>query len=144
MTETEGPIYEGNPLSEQTKLELALGKQLVLGSLESANTYSKSMMLFCGTLATLYATLLGLLPEGSLSGVNRITLFLPGLFFIITAVIFAIAYVPQMKTIVINKPLTVQKAYIALLKSKYILQILGTSLFIVSVLILTIVMIFTL
>ena len=142
MVESEDRIIEAKPLSIDTKLEIELGKKLIYDSLTSVNDYAKYMIGFNGVLAGLYSGLVKILPKESIQNIHSVMLFLPVLFFVSSATIFTIAYFPRMKHISISQPSSVLKAYKELAEGKMRMSLLGTCIFILSILILALTLIF--
>ena len=141
MTDANDKIIESRPLSVNTELEVELGKKVIFETLKSVNDYSKFMIGFNGILAGLYTGLLKFIPQELIQNIHPSILFLPVLSFIITSIIFTIAYFPQMKLISLNQPSSITKAYEELIEEKVTMSQIGTWCFIISIIILALIFI---
>jgi hypothetical protein len=138
---SEEPI-EAKPLSVTTELEMELGKRMIYDSLTSMNDYAKFMIGFNGVLAGLYSGLLKFLPQEALQKVNPVILFVPVLAFVLSAIVFTVAYFPQKERISLERPSSILRAYAELMNRKKQWSEIGTIFFILSVTIMALILIF--
>jgi uncharacterized membrane protein len=142
MAESKDKIIEARPLSVNTELEIELGRKMIYDSLTSVNDYAKFMIGFNGVIAGLYSGLLKLLPQASIQNLHPALLFLPVISFVISAIIFTMAYFPRMKRISLDRPSSILRAYKELTQEKMKMSQIGTAGFIFSVIIMTLILIF--
>ncbi len=142
VPQNKGKIIEARPLSPETELEIELGKKMIYDSFISINDYAKYMIGFNGTIAGLYSGLLKFLPQESAQNVHPMMLFLPVFSFIITAIIFTLAYFPRKKLVSISQPSSILRAYKEIAEEKMRISQIGTASFIFSITILALILIF--
>ena len=131
-------IIKSRPISIQAEFEVELGKKIIYDTLTSVNDYTKFMIGFNGVIAGLYSGLLKLVPQELIQNIHPAILFLPVLSFIITSIIFTLAYFPHMEKLSLNQPSSIMKAYEELTERKMKMSQIGTAGFIISILILAI------
>ena len=131
-------ILEGEPISPYTEKWAAVGRKLLEESIEVGRDYSKFMIQFSIGAVPVYIVLLKFLKDGMASKTtialpySLIFLLLPTMLFLISSMIFIIAYYPKSAGILVNTVEDIRNIHQRLLNRRHKMNLIGTIFFMLA------------